>query len=151
MALTIESQIFLVLLLSIATNAVPVPQSDNVTPKSSNRMSTEAIVALVGVGVAIFGIAVTLAWPRRTRWLRKPCCQSNGRYLSCTFCTGLSWPLIPHRIWTWSVCLFCTCNRNVAPTTSKWLVTTHKTTFNGKVCLSVWAACGTRVYDIATL
>jgi hypothetical protein len=41
--------------------------SDNI-----HGLSTEAIFAIVGVCVAILGIALTLAWPSRRRWLYRP-------------------------------------------------------------------------------
>lgn len=36
--------------------------------EASQKMSIEGIIALVGVGVALLGIALTLGWPRWSRW-----------------------------------------------------------------------------------
>ncbi|OAL49856.1 hypothetical protein IQ07DRAFT_631846 [Pyrenochaeta sp. DS3sAY3a] len=36
--------------------------------EDSQKMSIEGIIALVGVGVALLGISLTLGWPRWSRW-----------------------------------------------------------------------------------
>jgi hypothetical protein len=60
--------------LIVGTCALAVPKHHTRRNTSNNPpgLYTEAMFAIVGVGVAILGIALTLTWPSRRRWLCRP-------------------------------------------------------------------------------
>lgn len=52
--------------------AIPTPEFTQETIKPSGQWSTEAILALIGLFVAVLCCAVSLMWPRRWRVRRDP-------------------------------------------------------------------------------